>query len=647
GSTQASRRGSVMTRLSILDGPQYSGHATPKPGRRASNMPLSGGGGGGQAQNDDELAEIEEKVEEGRYESNKLVLLNLLNPRDLKEYMTERYKVDKSILEQVIDGKQSKFDAGVANDDFEATLAKMKIFAHFTDGVIKNRKQEDPNLGSYDKEKVEFERELYNDFVTIRSKCHRRITQVTRCSLATLGKYSSELFNPAHDDTYWHKIREMEEMKYSEDDSRKINVRHDAYNTDRFHKVHKCAECNLMHPYNPQLDTSDGANAAAKKPAAAKSSAQQMAEEEFRMTTEDALALWSVLNEPQNRTIIDQKAGPIAWKEVETELEKMIAVYKQGQYRNAIMSNRYQQAKMHFGQFKEACDPRNEKKRVLVYFGSDAQHSVEGSSMELVNVFQQLTHMSTTLQVENQANDSKVLAVQTVLQHMAEENKLLNETDDRMTQEYRQLHSDTPNKTAISDTMYKQLTPFERDIFQREVIEENIGELNVYIDTKGQIYMHSYSQLIGNGVLIKVDTDPSNFSVWTLGCLTWPCCVAFAEKEDTKLARFLQNLHFCFMTGTEEHYLVDFHLRHSNNSKLYSTTLDLRNLAKDGASFSFVYEPRGDKVEIQDRVEFTFDRENLYQFCKKMSRPRLHKKGAGLGEVTGLDLLGWDSSKFK
>ena len=643
GSAAASRRGSTINRLSIMDGPTYSGHATPKAGGRRGSQAVGSSG-----INDDEQAEIEEKVEEARYESNKLVLLNLLNPRDLKEYLIVRYGVDKNALELMIDGKQNKSDQAVANDDFEATLAKMKIFAIETQKIIASRKVEDPNLGSYDTRKVEFERELYNDFVTIRSKCFRRITQVTRSSLATLGKYAGELFNPVDDDTFWHKVREMEELKYQEDDSRRMNVRHDPYNTDRFKKVVKCTECALMHPLNAQLDAGGkrGAGVAGKK-GPAKANSQMVLDEEFRMSTEDCLSLWSVLNEPQIRSIIESKAGAIVWKEVESQLDKETAFFRQGGARSTEHSNRYLQAKMHFVQFKEACDPRqSEKKRVLVYFGSDTQHSVEGSSMEPINVFQHLTHMSTTLQVESQANDSKVLAVQTVLQHMAEENKTLVDDDDRMTQEYRQLHSDTPNKTAISDTMYKQLTAFEKDIFQREVIEENIGELNVFIDTKGQIYIHSYEQLISDGVLIKADTDPSNFSMWTLSCLTWPCCVAYQTKDDTKLAKFLRNLNFVFVTGTEEHYLVDFHLRHANNSKLYSTTIDLRNLAKDGASFQFVYEPRGDMVEIQDRVDFNFDRENLLQFLRKMSRPRLHKRGAGLGEVTGLDLLGWDATKF-
>jgi hypothetical protein len=76
-----SRVGSVMARLSILDGPQYSGAATPKPGARRA-----GGKHDPSAAVDEEkeAAEREEHFETARYESNKLVLLALLNPRDLK-----------------------------------------------------------------------------------------------------------------------------------------------------------------------------------------------------------------------------------------------------------------------------------------------------------------------------------------------------------------------------------------------------------------------------------------------------------------------------------------------------------------------------------------------------------------------------------
>ena len=158
-----SRRGSVMNRLSILDGPQYSGHATPKAGRRASTAIGAGAmqqiGGG-----EEDQAELEEKMEEGRYETIKLVLLNLLNPRDLKEYLGARWKVEKGVLEQLVDGRQNKQDSmssiggGGGNDDFDQTLARMKVFNFVLGSIIAGRKVDDPNLGTYDRSKVEFER---------------------------------------------------------------------------------------------------------------------------------------------------------------------------------------------------------------------------------------------------------------------------------------------------------------------------------------------------------------------------------------------------------------------------------------------------------------------------------------------------------
>ena len=79
--SHGSRVGSVMARLSILDGPHYSGAATPKPGARRAAGRLDPSAA---VDEEKEAAEREEHFETARYESNKLVLLALLNPRDLK-----------------------------------------------------------------------------------------------------------------------------------------------------------------------------------------------------------------------------------------------------------------------------------------------------------------------------------------------------------------------------------------------------------------------------------------------------------------------------------------------------------------------------------------------------------------------------------
>jgi len=239
--------------------------------------------------------------------------------------------------------------------------------------------------------------------------------------------------------------------------------------------------------------------------------------------------------------------------------------------------------------------------------------------------------------------------VQTVLQRMVAERNHLDATDKLLTDEYRQLHSATPNRTALGDAQFRLLTPVERDLFQRDLVEPAVGELNVYIDTKGHVYRYSYAQMVAAGVLHQVDSDPAADSVWSLRCLLLPCCAPLQSRDSLRLAQFLSRLEFLFLTGHEEHHVVDFHLVHRNTSKLHAALLDLQQLAKDGARFGFVYEPRGDRVEIQESVDFHFRPDALGQFLRKMSRPRLHNKnkgGNGLGDVSGLELLGWDAAKF-
>lgn len=501
---------------------------------------------------------------------------------------------------------------------------------------------------------------LYEDFVTVRSQCHRRWCQLTRSSLSTLGKHAAELFNPGNSNAYTHTVRVLEEFDYPQGDDTRVNVRHDAYNTDRFARVNKCSDCGLLHPFTQQLD-----DAAAKKAAGAagaagkgadgggggggkgKSSAQKQQEEEQRFATEDCLALWSVLNEPELREIISSRAGAAAWKEVEMKLEQLTAQFKTASSKDDVQSDRYLQANTFFRQFARA--HRSHDKKVLLYFGSEARSCVDASSLEPVDLFHHLTQLSTQLQVENQANKNKAAVVQTVLQRMVVERNHLDQTDKLLTDEYRQLHSDTPNRSALADAQYRMLTPVERDLFQRELVEPTVGELNVYIDTKGHVYRYSYAQMVEMRVLNRVDTDPSLESLWSLRCLLMPCCAAMQARDSARLAQFLCSLEFLFLTGHEEHHIVEFHLAHKNTSKLHAALLDLHQLAKDGARFGFVYEPRGDRVEIQESVEFHFRPDVLCDFLRKMSRPRLHNKnkgGNGLGDVTGLQLLGWDVAKF-
>lgn len=77
--------------------------------------------------------------------------------------MAERYKVEKGVLEQIIDGK-GKHEKGDASGDSVANdadmLAKLTRFAAEINTIINSRKVEDVMLGSYDKARVDFEKSV-------------------------------------------------------------------------------------------------------------------------------------------------------------------------------------------------------------------------------------------------------------------------------------------------------------------------------------------------------------------------------------------------------------------------------------------------------------------------------------------------------
>ena len=76
---------------------------------------------------------------------------------------------------------------------------------------------------------------------------------------------------------------------------------------------------------------------------------------------------------------------------------------------------------------------------------------MDASSLESVDLFHHLTQLSTQLQVENQADKNRAAVVQTALQRMVVERNNLDQTDKLLTDEFRQLHSDTPSRSALGD----------------------------------------------------------------------------------------------------------------------------------------------------------------------------------------------------
>ena len=88
---------------------------------------------------------------------------------------------------------------------------------------------------------------------------------------------------------------------------------------------------------------------------------------------------------------------------------------------------------------------------MLSDFGSQAWNSVDASSLEPVDLFRHLTQLSTQLAVENQANQNRAALVQTGLQRMVVERSNLDQANQLLTDEYPQLHSDTPNRSALAD----------------------------------------------------------------------------------------------------------------------------------------------------------------------------------------------------
>ena len=101
---------------------------------------------------------------------------------------------------------------------------------------------------------------------------------------------------------------------------------------------------------------------------------------------------------------------------------------------------------------------------MLLFFGSEGENAVDASSLEPADKFDHLTQLSTQLEVESRANKNKAAVVQSALQRMVEERNDLDRADTLLADEYRQLHSDTPSRSALDDAQQRMLTPVERPV---------------------------------------------------------------------------------------------------------------------------------------------------------------------------------------
>ena len=119
---------------------------------------------------------------------------------------------------------------------------------------------------------------------------------------------------------------------------------------------------------------------------AAKLSAQSCSRRgEQRFNTEKIPASRSVLNESGLEEVIPSRAVGALLKEAESQQEQLTAQFKTASSKDAIQSDRDLQANTFSRQFARA--HRSQEKRVLLFFGSEAENLVDASSFEPVGCF--------------------------------------------------------------------------------------------------------------------------------------------------------------------------------------------------------------------------------------------------------------------
>lgn len=695
GAKTPSKRGQSLRAMGVYSGPEAN---QDKKKEKRKSTGGAGGNNGAAAGGDEkeDSAEEESKRKETEYEDRKLTLLSLLSLRDLKEYIQVKYSLNQAVLEASMDSNKKGAPqnmSGGSDMDNEETLARVKGFQIYLKEMLKDRQMYDHNLGTFDVEKVALEREIYKDFLDMRSKHRRYIIQIAKSPLGLICRNANQ-FLPSLAD---YKARELAELAkdFHEGDTIKINVRCDPFNTDYNAPIVKCTEgCGtLMHPHSNEV-VGHAANAglggkADHKPGGTEEKNQIVISiekpTEHRVPTEDCLSLSGTLSERIFQSSIYQMAGDDSWKAISHILiSRRQECMKVNDYEGA---HRYESA---FSTFRKLRSLQEEasKKEIIIYFGDETKQGVSAHALEPVKLFKCITELSTALQIDHMNNRNRADVLLKTVAALLHEVEHTYDVTKIMRDEFLQLSSSRPYKPALSDQQFRLLSVGEKEklagVVKQGKNSRKQQPVRVYIE-RGILAHYSYSELLKAKVIEKLVIDPAK------GFLSFDCVSSMPTTNVDKKnsIQFLKNLTFTFIT-TQSPDIILFRMNYDastfsagdkqgdNKSSgdpygrigvvtskrkkvprgkralpgsnvaderdlLYSGTLSLEELSKDNAQYhQFEYDPTGDRVPIQENVHFSFNRKLLIRLLRRLPRPRFMEKqpriGGGLGGVDAGDV---------
>lgn len=478
----------------------------------------------------------------------------------------------------------------------------------------------------------DFERELFRDFLLMRSRYAHRVCTVKLSVLSFIQTHIRTLVPFQH---YSHQHVRLGNYHYSlENLDRRVTVRLDAFHTDWNETVSKCGLCMHHHAYADEIDGKKqkdvfGVGISSSNPGSGFSGFR-------RLSTRECLLLYTAITvNPSVRQILRTSTGDAAWKEMEDSLHQLrVASQRHGQM---AIAHQYEGALHTLSQIKmlkRSVSSSNIKK---IFIGDDARVPVRVEVVDPLLLFERIS-----------ALQRKSLAQK---RSAGQRSRILQLTCDDLSGALTQIKDSHEDLREHFNSVCKERSDHQHlRVFVKTEVYNNHPPTNSYLNQlahrlrkyqgvrvrkeRGQIKKFTYELLVRENVLRRQPFDPllnsRCCSCW-FSCV-FCCCPCFSTSlcaGDTSHEKmlFLQRVGFTF-SSTDEPDLIQMKIVYwspegDNEFLLHSASLSIKDLNDTlEEDLRISYDPTGDSVDIRDTVTFVLRKQKLEQLLSRMHRPR-------------------------
>lgn len=387
----------------------------------------------------------------------------------------------------------------------------------------------------------------------------------------------------------------------------------------------ECHICHVQHPFVRDLD-----GEALDKAVAITVESPNIE----RFSASDCLILWDVLKKRSIQKIIRESSGDAGWKLV---LAAIADKHHKRMHNKSFQSALdIEKARVTFRQLKTLRAMRNHRNIAskVIVLGETARIPIDNLSMVLLS--KRLSQMAYEKTAKSRLTQGRTHLLSEVMEEVQRATKEAQDYTAKMSQTF-QMISAPPQNDAKNP--FEQITDYygAKDI---DVAKKKMKFPPVFKE-KGQIIIHTYSDMIKQGLLEFVENEdhtrlepgngccnlgccfgccsassrPSGGSLWCLLAMGALCC---QDKTNRFQMTFLHNLNFVFNT-TEKPNIVRMDIvakKMSDNGGIISDLLcrhnwNLRELDSAPRSVVVHYDPKGDAVAINEPVTFKFNTDNM------------------------------------